>query len=89
MTDGGRTAGDASERDVTMYRPSSEGGLQPVPSDGVDYRKRLRSPRWQAAPLANPEVEQTDPRIAVAFIVGLLIVTFVVIVLGYGSGFWG
>ena len=37
----------------------------------------------------NPEVEPTDPRIAVAFIVGLLVLTFVLLVAGYASGFWG
>jgi hypothetical protein len=89
MADESRSAGDGTERDVTMYRPSSDGGLEPVPSDGRDYREQLRSARWQAAPLKNVEVEQTDPRIAVAFIVGLLIVTFVLIVAGYGSGVWG
>jgi hypothetical protein len=89
MADEGRRAGDGTDRDVTMYRPSSDGGLEPVPSDGGDYRELLRSARWQAAPLKNAEVEQTDPRIAVAFIVGLLVVTFLLIVVGYGTGFWG
>jgi hypothetical protein len=87
MADGGRKSGEGT--DVTMYRPSSDGGLEPVPSDGGDYREQLRSRRWQAAPLTNPEIERTDPRIAVAFIVGLLVLTFVLIVAGYASGFWG
>ena len=87
MADKDRRSGDGT--DVTMYRPTSDGSLEPVPSDGVDYRERLRSRRWDAAPLANPEIEPTDPRIAVAFIVGLLVMTFVLIVAGYASGFWG
>jgi hypothetical protein len=86
MADSG---GDDGGHDMTMYRPSSEGGLEPVAGDGADYRERLRSRRWDAAPLANREVEPTDPRIAVAFIVGLLLLTFIVIVAGYASGFWG
>jgi hypothetical protein len=53
-----------------------------------DYRDDLRSRRWDAAPLRNPEVEKTDPRIAVAAIVILCAITLVVLVLGYGSGFW-
>ena len=53
-----------------------------------DYRDELRSRRWDAAPLANPEVEKTDPRIALAFIVALLALTFVVIVVGYTIGLW-
>ena len=86
MTDSSR-GGDGT--DVTMYRPGADGGLEPVSAEVGDYRDRLRSRRWGAAPLANPEVESTDPRIAVAFIVGLLVVTFVALVLGYASGFWG
>jgi len=53
-----------------------------------DYRDELRSRRWDAAPLRNPEVEKTDPRIAVVAIVILCALTLVVLVLGYGSGFW-
>jgi hypothetical protein len=49
----------------------------------------LQSRRWNAAPLKNPEAQKTDPRIAVAGIVLLSAITLVVIVLGYGSGFWG
>ena len=54
-----------------------------------DYRDELRSRRWDAAPLRNPEVDRTDPRIAVAAIVILCLITLIVLVLGYGSGFWG
>ena len=75
--------------DTTMYRASAEGGLKAVARDGSDYREQLRSPRWNAAPLENPEVEKTDPRIAVAAIVILSAITLVVLVLGYASGFWG
>lgn len=53
-----------------------------------DFRDQLRSRRWNAAPLRNPEVQKTDPRIAVAFIVILCAITLVVLVIGYGSGFW-
>lgn len=58
------------------------------PRPAVDYRDGLRSRRWDAAPLRNPEVEKTDPRIAVAFIIGLSAITLVILVLGYASGFW-
>jgi hypothetical protein len=53
-----------------------------------DYRDQLRSRRWNAAPLRNPEVEKTDPRIAVAFIIALSVVTLLILVVGYASGFW-
>ena len=86
MTDRDRR-GDGD--DVMMYRPTTDGGLEPVSGEVGDYRERLRSRRWDAAPLTNPEVESTDPRIAVAFIVALLVITFVLLVAGYVSGFWG
>ena len=74
---------------TTMYRPSGEGGLEPVSEQVPDYPDQLRSGRWNAAPLENPEVEKTDPRLAVLAIAVLGAATLVVLVLGYGSGFWG
>ena len=54
-----------------------------------DYRSGLRSRRWQAAPLRNPEVEKTDPRIAVLAIVVMSAFTLAVLLLGYGVvGLW-
>jgi hypothetical protein len=53
-----------------------------------DYRDLLGSRRWDAAPLRNPEVEKTDPRIALAAIVILAAATLLVLVAGYASGFW-
>lgn len=67
--------------------PTQAAGQSSVRATG-DYRDELRSRRWDAAPLRNPEVEKTDPRIAVAAIVILCAITLVVLVLGYGSGFW-
>jgi len=78
-----------SSADTTMYRPGPDGGLEAAPREDGDYRDRLGSRRWDAAPLENPEAEKTDPRIAVAFIVGFSVFTFVVLVVGYSSGFWG
>ena len=75
--------------DTTMYRPAAEGGLEAAPDKSGDYRDELLSRRWNAAPLKNPEVEKTDPRIAVAAIVILSAITLVVLVAGYGTGFWG
>ncbi len=74
---------------LKMYRPDAEGGLEPAPVRTEDYRRSLRSRRWDAAPLSNPEVEQTDPRIAVAFIALLAALTFGILIIGYGIGFWG
>ncbi len=79
----------SDDNETTMYRPSAEGGLEPSSEASGDYRDQLQASRWNAAPLENPEVEKTDPRIAVGAIVILSAITLVVLVLGYGSGFWG
>ena len=73
----------------TVYRPGPDGGLEEHPAETGDYREQLGSRRWDAAPLENTEVERTDPRIAVGFIVGLSVLTFVLLVVGYTNGFWG
>jgi hypothetical protein len=70
------------------YRPGQDGALEPV-EEPEDYRTQLRSRRWNAAPLENTEVETTNPWIAVLAITVVSVITFVVLVLGYGSGFWG
>lgn len=74
---------------TTLHRPSMEGGLEATRAERGDYRDQLRSRRWNAAPLENPDAEPTDPRLAVAGVLVLSAVTLVVIVLGYASGFWG
>jgi len=88
MTDGSGLQPADGEAKTTMYRPGPEGGLEAGVPEVADYRDQLRSRRWDAAPLENPEVEKTDPRIAVAFIVGLAVVTLIVLVAGYGAGVW-
>jgi cytochrome b561 len=70
------------------YRPGPA-GLEPNPVELRTWRSRLRSRRWRPAPLANPEVEPTSSRIAFAFWLGLAVLTFVILVVGYGIGFWG
>jgi hypothetical protein len=76
------------EAKTTMYRPGPEGGLEAGDPETADYRDQLRSQRWNAAPLENPEVEKTDPRIAVGALALLAVVTFAIIVVGYGAGLW-
>ena len=88
MTDESGLQPADGEAKTTMYRPGPEGGLEAGAPEVADYRDQLRSRRWDAAPLENPEVEKTDPRVAVAFIVGLAVVTLIVLVAGYGAGVW-
>jgi hypothetical protein len=64
---------------------------EPQPSaarSGGDYRDQLGSRRWNAAPLRNPEVDKTDPRIAVAAVLLLAALTLLILVVGYATGFW-
>ena len=89
MTDPSRPTTTGPDGEVTVYRPSADGGLEPVRGDGPDYRAGLRSRRWNAAPLENREIEPSDPRIVLGGIAALLVLTFVVIVAGHASGFWG
>jgi hypothetical protein len=89
MTEGSGLQPANGEAKTTMYRPGPEGGLEAAAPEVADYRDQLRSRRWDAAPLENPEVEKTDPRIAVAAIVILGVVTLAVLVIGYGVlGLW-
>ena len=80
---------------LQLHRPDGEGGLEPRPPEEGDWRGQLVTPRWGAGlrkrrlpRLANPEMNPTANVIAVAFWVVLALVTFVLLVVGYGSGFW-
>ena len=73
---------------LKLYRPVP-GGLEPSPVEERDWRRRLRSPRWSAARLANPEAQEASPLGAVLLFGGLAAATFVLLVLGYATGFWG
>jgi hypothetical protein len=73
---------------LKLYRPTPDGGLEPAPVEGEDYRRQLRSRRWQPARFANPEVEKASPWITI-LLVGLLAVgTFAILVAAYLIGIW-
>ena len=80
---------------LQLHRPDGEGGLEPVPPAEADWRTQLRSPRWGSSlerdrlpDLKNPEMNPTSRFRSVLFWLGLATVTFVILVLGYGVGFW-
>jgi hypothetical protein len=80
---------------LQLHRPDGEGGLEPVPPAEADWRTQLQSPRWGTSlegdrlpELANPEMNPTSRFRSVLFWLSLAIVTFVILVLGYGVGFW-
>jgi hypothetical protein len=72
---------------LKLYRPSPD-GLEPNPVELRTWRSRLRSRRWKPAPLGNSEMAPTSARMAVAFWVTLAVLTFVLLVVGYGLGVW-
>jgi hypothetical protein len=80
---------------LQLNRPDGKGGLTPRPADDRNWRSQLQSPRWGAAlpgarlpRLRNPEMNPTNRFIAAMFWVGLAVATFMLLVLGYGTGFW-
>jgi len=72
---------------LKLYRPTPQ-GLEPNPVEVRTWRSRLVSRRWQPAALDNVEQEPTSSRMAVAFWLVLAVATFVLLLVGYGTGFW-
>jgi hypothetical protein len=73
---------------LRMYRPTPA-GLEPNPVELRSWRSGLRSRRWKPAALANPELSETSTGMAIAFWLILAGLTFVILLIGYGIGFWG
>ncbi len=80
---------------LQLHRPDGRGGLEPRTVTETNWRRQLRSPRWGASlrggqlpRLANPEMNPTRTGVSIAFWVALAALTFVLVVAGYGSGFW-
>jgi hypothetical protein len=80
---------------LKLHRPDGEGGLEPRPVTDQDWRNQLRSPRWGAnrrhgrlPALQNPEMNPTSRFRSVLFWLALGTATFMVLVAGYGTGFW-
>ena len=80
---------------LQLHRPDGKGGLEPRPVADENWHSQLRSPRWGSSlrggrlpKLANPEMQPTSTAKSVAFWLVLGLLTFGVIVVGYGSGFF-
>ena len=80
---------------LQLHRPDREGGLEPRLVSDQNWRKQLRSPRWGTAlegerlpDLKNPEMNPTSRARSVLFWLALGALTFVILVAGYGIGFW-
>ena len=79
---------------LQLHRPDGEGGLDAHPSE-PEWQAQLRSPRWgdrlrrrRLPELKNSEMEPTSTPLAILFWVGLAFATFVLLIAGYGTGFW-
>ena len=79
---------------LQLHRPDGEGGLEPRPAE-PDWQAQLRSPRWGSGlrrrrlpDLGNTEMNPTSTPMAVLFWIGLAVLTFVLLVVGYGTRFW-
>ena len=80
---------------VQPYRPDGKGGLEPRTTSDQNWRNELRSPRWGAAlpggrlpALKNPEMNPTSSLRSILFWLGLAAITFLAVLVGYGTGFW-
>ena len=80
---------------LQLHRPDGRGGLEPAPVREPNWRRQLQSRRWgmnrrdgKLPALDNPEMNPTSTALAVLFWVGLGGLTFALLVLGYGTGFW-
>ena len=81
---------------LQLYRPDGKGSLEPRPVQERNWRRQLRSPRWgraradgQLPTLANTEMNPTSTLRSVVFWVALAALTFALLVVGYGTKFWG
>jgi hypothetical protein len=81
---------------LQLHRPDREGGLEPRTVSEQNWRRQLRSPRWgsnlkggRLPDHKNTEMEPTSRARSLLFWLSLAAATFVLLVIGYGSGFWG
>jgi hypothetical protein len=80
---------------LQLHKPDGQGGLEKRSVQEGDWRRQLRSPRWGSAlgarrlpALSNPEMNPTSTARSVAFWLVLGGATLVLLVAGYGTGFW-
>ncbi len=73
---------------LQLHRPDGQGGLERVPRRPPDVGTELKARRWRAGSLHNTEMNPTRTPMSVLFWAGLAALTFVLLILGYGSGFW-
>ena len=70
-----------------QLHPRDDSGEKPV-VEAKSWGTAARSPQWRLAKLPNPEANPTSRIVTVGFWVGLAVLTFVILIAGYGTGFW-
>jgi hypothetical protein len=80
---------------LQLHRPDGKGGLEQRTAQPEDWRTQLQSPRWGSAlrngklpRMVNPEMNPTSTLRSILFWLVLAALTFVLLVAGYGTGFW-
>ena len=80
---------------LQLHKPDGKGGIEPRAVREPDWRQSLQAQRWgigrrrgQLPSLDNPEMNPTSTAMAVLFWLGLGALTFILLVAGYGTGFW-
>ncbi|MFI5227350.1 MAG: hypothetical protein ACHQ3P_11825 [Candidatus Limnocylindrales bacterium] len=80
---------------LELHRPDGKGGIESRPPEVRDWRSQLRSPRWGSGlrrgrlrRFDNPEMNPTPTALSIVFWGFLGLLTFVLLVLGYGTNFW-
>jgi hypothetical protein len=71
---------------LQLHRPDGQGGLEKREVTRDDWRTQLRSARWGSA--LNAEMNPTSRARSVVMWASLAALTFALLVLGYGTGFW-
>lgn len=81
---------------LQLHRPDGKGGIEPRPVADRNWHNLLRSSRWGDAlrggklpALRNTDMNPTPAVLSIAFWAGLGALTFILLVAGYGTGFWG
>lgn len=74
---------------LKLHRPDERGEIVAhAPEKSGDWRTTLRSPRWNVAPLKNPEMNPTSRPASALFWFALAALTFGILLVGYSVGFW-
>jgi hypothetical protein len=80
---------------LQLHRPDGKGGVEPRAVNETNWRRGLLSPRWgmnrrdgRLPEMKNPEMNPTSTGMAVLFWLALGALTFVLLVVGYGTKFW-